>query len=64
MAYQKDLERHPGIETIQTIMAYFRLHKLKTKLIGTNFRKVSQQQQFSVSLGEQAQQQHARGAST
>ncbi|KAF5339099.1 hypothetical protein D9611_011157 [Ephemerocybe angulata] len=41
-SYQGGLEQHPGIETIQTIMAYFRLHKIKTRLIGTNFRKMAE----------------------
>lgn len=42
MAYHRNLAGHPGVETIQTIIAYFRLHKIKTRLIGTQFRKVSE----------------------
>ncbi|EDR04314.1 uncharacterized protein LACBIDRAFT_304919 [Laccaria bicolor S238N-H82] len=37
-----DLEFHPGIEAIQTILAYFRLNEIKTKLIGTDFRKFTE----------------------
>jgi len=38
----RNLRNHPGIETIQSIVAYFKLHKIKTKLIGTNFRGLSE----------------------
>jgi transaldolase len=41
MAYHRDLKQHPGIESIQTIMAYFKLHRIRARLIGTQFRKVS-----------------------
>lgn len=32
---------HPGIEAIQSTLAYFRLHGIKTKVIGSGFRSVS-----------------------
>ncbi|KIJ94100.1 hypothetical protein K443DRAFT_642765 [Laccaria amethystina LaAM-08-1] len=37
-----DLRIHPGIEAIQTILAYFRFNNIKTKLIGTDFRKFAE----------------------
>jgi hypothetical protein len=40
MEYQRDLLHHPGIETIQSIVAYFRRHKIQTRIIGTNYRRV------------------------
>lgn len=33
--------KHPGIETIQSILAYFKLNGIRTKVIGTRFRTVS-----------------------
>jgi transaldolase len=36
----KDLMVHPGIEAIQSTLAYFRLHEIKTKVIGSGFRSV------------------------
>jgi len=38
--YRK-ISSHPGIETIQSTAAYFQLHGIKTKLVGTDFRGVS-----------------------
>lgn len=35
-----DLCMHPGIETIQSILAYFRCHQIKTKVLGSDFRMV------------------------
>lgn len=32
---------HPGIETIQTTLGYFRLHGIKTRVLGSGFRSVS-----------------------
>ena len=36
-----DLTAHPGIQAIQSILAYFRFNGIKTKVIGTSFRNVS-----------------------
>jgi len=36
-----DPSKHPGIETVQSILAYFKLHGIRTKVIGTRFRTVS-----------------------
>jgi len=41
-ARYQSLPTHPGIHTIQAIAAYFKLHGIKTKLIGTDFREVSE----------------------
>ncbi|KAJ6565461.1 hypothetical protein DFH09DRAFT_919626 [Mycena vulgaris] len=39
-AYQ-DLSMHPGIEIIQATLAYFKLHEIRTKLVGRDFREAS-----------------------
>jgi len=36
-----DLRAHPGIEAIQSILGYFKLNGIKTKVVGTTFREVS-----------------------
>ncbi|KIM41239.1 hypothetical protein M413DRAFT_410773 [Hebeloma cylindrosporum] len=34
--------KHPGIETIQSILAYFKLHGIRTKVVGTRFRTLAE----------------------
>ncbi|GLB39615.1 putative transaldolase is important for the balance of metabolites in the pentose-phosphate pathway [Lyophyllum shimeji] len=41
-AAYKDLSTHPGVETIQSTLEYFRLHGIKTKVIGSEFRALSE----------------------
>ncbi|KAG6865097.1 hypothetical protein C0991_005152 [Blastosporella zonata] len=37
-----DLSIHPGVETVQSIFQYFKLHGIKTKVIGSGFRSLSE----------------------
>jgi len=37
-----DPSKHPGIETVQSILAYFKLHGIRTKVIGTRFRTLAE----------------------
>lgn len=36
----QDLDMHPGIETIRATLAYFKLHEIRTRLVGTDLREV------------------------
>ncbi|KAG5637661.1 hypothetical protein H0H81_003682 [Sphagnurus paluster] len=38
----EDLSLHPGVETIQSTLEYFKLHELKSKLVGSDFRSISE----------------------
>ncbi|KNZ79241.1 putative transaldolase, partial [Termitomyces sp. J132] len=38
----KDLSIHPGTESIQASIQYFKLHGIKTKVIGSEFRSLSE----------------------
>ncbi|RDB17378.1 Transaldolase [Hypsizygus marmoreus] len=38
----KDLHTHPGVETVQSTLAYFKLHGIKSKVIGSGFRTLSE----------------------
>ncbi|KAG6820072.1 hypothetical protein H0H93_005600 [Arthromyces matolae] len=38
----KILSSHPGIETVQASVEYFKLHGIKTKVIGSEFRLLSE----------------------
>ncbi|KAJ7639760.1 hypothetical protein DFH06DRAFT_979823 [Mycena polygramma] len=38
----QDLVKHPGIEIIHTIQEYFRLHKIRTRLVGRDFRQLAE----------------------
>jgi len=40
-AYE-DLSAHPGVETIQSTLEYFKLHGIKTKVIGSEFRALAE----------------------
>ncbi|KAF9458266.1 hypothetical protein BDZ94DRAFT_1226563, partial [Collybia nuda] len=40
-AYE-DLQAHPGIETIQSIIVYFKLHDIRCRVIGSEFRTLSE----------------------
>ncbi|KAG6832869.1 hypothetical protein H0H87_012802 [Tephrocybe sp. NHM501043] len=37
-----DLSTHPGIEAIQSYLEYFKLHGIKTKVMGSGFRSLSE----------------------
>ncbi|KAJ6625087.1 hypothetical protein B0H10DRAFT_1756808, partial [Mycena sp. CBHHK59/15] len=37
-----DLGTHPGVQTIQATLAYFRLHNLRTRVVGTHFRELKE----------------------
>lgn len=41
-AAYEDLSTHPGVETIQSTLEYFKLHGIKTKVIGSEFRALSE----------------------
>ncbi|KAF8064921.1 hypothetical protein FPV67DRAFT_160975 [Lyophyllum atratum] len=41
-AVYEDLSVHPGVETIQSTLEYFKLHGIKTKVIGSEFRALSE----------------------
>ncbi|KAF5373441.1 hypothetical protein D9615_009498 [Tricholomella constricta] len=41
-ATYQDLSAHPGVETIQSTLEYFKLHGIKSKLVGSEFRSLSE----------------------
>ncbi|KAJ7075417.1 hypothetical protein B0H15DRAFT_791823, partial [Mycena belliarum] len=41
-AVSLDLATHPGIEAIQATLAYFKLHGLRTRIVGRDFRAVAE----------------------
>ncbi|KAF8961412.1 hypothetical protein BDZ97DRAFT_2076952 [Flammula alnicola] len=38
----QDLTKHPGIQTVQSILAYFKLNKIKPRILGTDFRNMAE----------------------
>ncbi|KAJ7439503.1 hypothetical protein FB451DRAFT_1301995 [Mycena latifolia] len=40
-AVYRDLALHPGVEVVQAVFAYFRLHEIRTRVVGRDFREAS-----------------------
>ncbi|KAJ6534866.1 hypothetical protein B0H19DRAFT_1080284 [Mycena capillaripes] len=41
-AVYRDLDMHPGTEIIQATLQYFKLHEIRTQLVGSDFRELAE----------------------